>query len=112
MAVSTDNIGSASYGPAVQVDAYTARAPIDVRGYQSLSITLLATVQTLKWTVYGANLSDYSDEVVVQAEAVVAADAVGSYTTTQAPFGFYRAKVANNAGGVVGTAQVQAYAKP
>ncbi len=112
MTVTTDNIGTATYGPAVQVDAYTARAPIDVRGYRSLSYTLLATVQTLKWTVYGANLSDYSDEVVVQAEATVAAGAVGSYAVTQAPFGYYRVKVANNAGGVVGTAQIQAYAKP
>lgn len=112
MSVSTENIGTASYGPAVQVDAYTARAPIDCRGYRSLSYTLLATVQTLKWTVYGANLSDYSDEVVVQSEATVAAAAVGSYAVTQAPFGFYRVKVANNAGGVVGTAAVNAYAKP
>ena len=112
MSVSTDNIGTATYGPAVQVDAMTARAPIDCRGYQSLSYTLLATIQDLKWTVYGANISDYTDEVVVQSEAVVAADAVGSYTATQAPFGFYRVKAANNVGGVVGTAAIQAYAKP
>lgn len=112
MPVSTDNIATATYGPAVQVDAMTARAPIDVRGYQSLSYTLLATVQTLKWTVYGANLADYSDEVVVQAEATVAALAVGSYAVTQAPFGYYRVKIANNAAGVVGTAAVNAYAKP
>lgn len=112
MGVSTDNIGSVSYGPTAQADAYAVRASLDARGYRSVSFTLIAATQDAKWTVYGANQSDYSDEVVVQNEATVAAGANGSYAATQAPYGFYRVKVKNSSAGQNSTVTVQGYAKP
>lgn len=112
MPVSVDHIGTAAYPAAVQTDSYVARVSLDCRGYRSYAVTLIASVQDVKWTVYGANASDYSDEVAVQSEATVAAGAVGSYSTTQAPFAYYRAKVKNAAAGVVGTAALQAVGKP
>lgn len=112
MGVIVDNIGAVTYGPTAQGDAYAAVASLDARGYASVSFTLKATVQTLAWTVFAANLSDFSDEVIVQAEAAVAAGAIGTFAVGQAPYGFYRVKTKNNAAGVVGTALVTGYAKP
>lgn len=95
----------------LSTDNYVAIAPIDARPWRSIAYTIAVITNDLKWTVYGANASDYSDEQEVQAEAVVAAAATGTYTVAQAPYAYYRAKIKANVGGSQGTATVRGIAK-
>lgn len=90
---------------------YVPLAPLDVRGWRSVSYTIKAATAEIDWTVYGANLEDFSDEVIVQAEAGVAAAAVGSYSTAQAVWGFYRVKVKSAAVDTPGEATIAGIAK-
>lgn len=84
---------------------------IDARSWRSVAYTIAVATQTVNWKVYGANASDYSDEVEVKAEAAVAAAAVDSYAVAQAPYSYYRVKIQSAAPGVVGTATVRGIAK-
>jgi len=101
--------------PAAQdsVDALTvlAGSAMDARPWKSVCYTIHVTGNTVAWTVFGANASDYSDEVVVQAEAPVAANANGAYAVAQAPYGFYRVKIRSNAAGLPGTALLRGICK-
>ena len=95
----------------VDADTVLAGSAIDVRGWRSLAYTILVADNDVDWTLYGANSEDYSDEVVVQAEATVVAGAAGSYAVAQAPFGYYRVKIHSHVGGVHGTATLVGIAK-
>jgi hypothetical protein len=101
--------------PAVQAsvnaDTLLAGSALDVRGWKSLAYTIVVAANDVDWTVYGANLADYSDEVVVQAEATVAVGAAGSYAVELAPFGYYRVKIHSHVGGAHGTATLVGIAK-
>jgi hypothetical protein len=90
----------------LSLDTYVEVCHVDMRNWQTLALTLLVTTHDLKWTVYGANLADFSDESVVQAEATVAIGGVGTYVTTAPPFGFYRPKIKANVGGSQGTGTI------
>ncbi len=84
-----------------------AGSEVDSRGWRSLAYTIKnAGANSVDWTVFGANLADYSDEVVVQAATTVANAASGSYSTTQAPFAFYRVKIVDTAAPNHGTVTV------
>jgi hypothetical protein len=61
--------------------------------WRSLAYTIAVATNDVKWTVYGANASDYSDEQVVQAEASVVAGTTGTYIVAQAPYAYYRVKI-------------------
>ena len=93
-------------------DSLVALAPIDTRGYLSLAITIAVITNDVKWTVFGANESDYSDEQIVQAEATVAAGATGTYAVAQAPYRYYRVKHKAAVGASQGTSTVVVHAKP
>ena len=95
----------------LSTDNYVALAPIDARAWRSVAYTIAVITNDLKWTVYGANASDYSDEQAVQAEATVAAAATGTYAVAQAPYAYYRVKIKANVGGAQGTATVRGIAK-
>ncbi len=84
---------------------------IDVRPWKSLSYTILVATNDITWEVYGANRLDYSDEVIVQAGASVAAGAGSSYAVAQAPYSYYRVKIKSTAGGSHGTAGLYGIAK-
>jgi len=84
---------------------------IDARGWITVAITVLCVDETITWIVYGAHASDFSDEVVVQVAADILADAVGFYTASPAPFGYYRAKVVNKVAESVGSIVYNALAK-
>ena len=83
---------------------------LDARGWRSLAYTIAAATADLLYKVFGANASDYSDEVEVKAETTVASGAAGSYTAVPPPFGYYRVKI-KNAGETTGTATVRGLAK-
>jgi hypothetical protein len=85
---------------------------LDTLNYCSVSYTIVnvhATL-TIKWKVLGANISDFSDAVEIQAEATIAANGgVGSYSVAQAPFRYYKIQVIDGSGH--GTARVRGLAK-
>jgi hypothetical protein len=95
----------------LSTDDLVALGAIDTGTAVALVYTFKAATNALKWTVFGANLADFSDEAVVQAEATVNAAAVGNYSTTQAVYRFYRVKHKASVGGSQGTATVTAVAK-
>ena len=101
--------------PAAQasVDAETvlAGSEIDARMWASLAYTIAVITAGVKWAVYGANAADYTDEQAVQALTNVAASATGAYTVAQAPYAYYRVKIASNVGGTPGTATLRGIAK-
>ena len=69
---------------------------LDARPWTSVTYTLTALVNAVKWAVYGANAADYSGELPVQALTTVTAGASGTYTNALAPFSYYRVKVKDN----------------
>ncbi len=95
------------------VDAETllTGSEIDARMWRSVCYTIAVITNGVKWAIYGANASDYSDEVAIQALTNVAAAAASSYSVAQAPYAYYRVKIASNVGGAVGTATLRGIAK-
>lgn len=89
-----------------------AGADIDASAWRSVSYTITVITNSVNWQVLGANVSDYSDAVVVQASAAVAAAGVSSFSVTQAPFRFYRVQITDTVGGTHGTATLNGTAKP
>lgn len=84
---------------------------LDARPWRALSYTCVCATQAIKWSVFGANASDYSDEVAVQAATTVAAGAAGSYSVAPPPYAYYRTKIIDDSGGVHGTATIRGIAK-
>lgn len=92
-------------------DTVAAGSEIDARGWRSVAYTIQVATQSVDWTIFGANLADYSDEVAVQTEAPVAASAIASYAVAQAPYAYYRVKINSTVGGQHGTATISGIAK-
>lgn len=84
---------------------------LDARAYQTVAYTIKVTTNAIKWSVFGANESDYSDEVAVLAATTVASGASSSYTAAPAPFLYYRVKIIDDSGGVHGDVSVRGVAK-
>ena len=84
---------------------------LDARPRTTVAYTVAVITQAIKWSVWGANASDFSDEVAVLAPATVAAAASSSYAATPAPYSYYRVKIIDDSGGVHGTATVRGIAK-
>ena len=76
------------------------------RAWQSISYTIKVITNSVDWTVHGANISDFSDEVIVNAESSVAAGATDSYAVTQAAYSYYRVKIKSTVADNAGTATV------
>lgn len=92
--------------------AVVAGSGMDMRAWKSLAYTLLCAANTITWWVYGANASDYSDEVIVDGPSDVLATAADSYAVEQAPYAYYRVKIESKVDGDHGTATVRGIAKP
>lgn len=84
---------------------------MDARPWQSLAYTVVVATNAIKWSVWAANASDYSDEVAVLSAATVASGATSSYATTQAAYSYYRVKITDDSGGVHGTATIRGVMK-
>lgn len=84
---------------------------IDVRGWRSLAYTIVVATNAIKWSVFGANAADFSDEVAVLTATTVAAAANSSYSVAQAPFAYYRVKITSDVADTHGTATVRGIAK-
>ncbi len=88
-----------------------AGAEIDATQFRSVCYTIAVATHDVDWSVFGANASDYSDEVAVLAATKVSAGANSSYSVAQAPFRYYRVKIVDDVGGTHGTATVNGIAK-
>jgi hypothetical protein len=88
-----------------------AGTDMDARAWRSAAYTIAVATNDVTWQVLGANTSDYSDAVVVQAGASVVAGANSSYAANPAPYGFYRVQIKDTSGGTHGTATVSGMAK-
>ena len=82
----------------------------DARPWTSICYTIKGKTQTITWWVYGANNSDFSDEVSLYT-ADVTSTGKDSYAVSQAPYAYYRVKIISKAGGVVGSPTVYGIAK-
>lgn len=91
--------------------AVVAGSEIDGTTWDTISYTIIVTTFGLTWSVFGANVSDYSDEVAVLAPAAVAAGNNSSYISIGLPYRFYRVKIVNTVGGQNGNANVNGIAK-
>jgi hypothetical protein len=85
---------------------------IDARTWRTLAITIKVVTYAITWEIYGANISDFSDEVIVVAGASVAAAAASSYAVSPAPYAFYRVKIKSTVGGNHGVATLRMIQKP
>jgi hypothetical protein len=94
----------------VDADTVLAGSELDARLWGSASYTIKVATAAIHWTVYGANVSDYSDEVVAQTEASVGIGAVGSYAVAPPVYRYYRAKIHSAGAGVPGTATLRGFA--
>jgi hypothetical protein len=104
----TVDIGVASPAPQASTSStvVVTGSDMDARPWRSVSYTLSAATNAVTWSVFGANRSDFTDEVVVQNAASVSAGANATYAVTQAPYAFYRVKIVDTVGGTHGTATV------
>lgn len=72
--------------------AVVSGTEMDARQWKSVCYTASVITNDVKWSIFGGNVSDYSDEVAVLAATSIVAGAANSYTVSPAPYGFYRAK--------------------
>ncbi len=94
-----------------QAETVLAGSEMDARPWKSLAYTLTNITQTITVNFYGANASDYSDEVLVSGPTDIAASAASSYAVEQAAYGFYRVKILDKVGGVHGTCTLRGICK-
>lgn len=91
--------------------AVVTSSDLDARAWHALSYTVSVITNAIKWSVFGANASDFSDEVAVLSATTVAAAANSSYSAAPPPFAYYRVKIIDDSGGVHGTATVRGIVK-
>jgi hypothetical protein len=88
-----------------------AGADVDARPWRTVAYTISVATNAVTWQVLGANSSDYSDAVVVQSGASVAAGANSSYAPATPPYAFYRVQIQDTAGGSHGVVTIRGLAK-
>ncbi len=91
--------------------AVATGAEIDATQFRTVCYTITVATHDVDWSVFGANVSDYSDEVAVLAAVKVASAGVSSYTVSPAPFRFYRVKIIDDVGGTHGVATINGVGK-
>lgn len=83
---------------------------LDAGPYDLISYTIVIATEDVDWSVFGANSSDYSDEVAVVSATTVGAGTASSYTA-DAGYRYYRVKIIDTVGDTHGTATVRGLAK-
>ncbi len=89
------------YGDKVEPDTQTSTnsyvavsgSGLNASPFTTVSYTISVVTNNVNWKVFGANKSDYSDEVEVQSETTVSSGSNDSYSVTPAPYGYYRVKI-------------------
>ena len=114
--VQTANLPAAAVtGAVTQVSTsgtvVAAGSEMDATQYKTVAYTITIATHDVDWSVFGANVSDYSDEVALLAATKVSAPGVSSYTAALAPFRYYRVKIIDDVGGTHGTATINGIMK-
>lgn len=91
--------------------AVVTGSELDAGPHLTACYTIKVATNAVKWSVFGANASDYSDEVAVLSATTVASGAASSYAASPAPFRYYRVKVIDDSGGSHGSVTVRGIAK-
>jgi hypothetical protein len=73
--------------------AYVTDSSLDVRAWVSVDYRIDVLTNSINWQVWADNDPNFGTEVVVQAEATVAANASGTYAIVKAPYTYYRIKI-------------------
>jgi hypothetical protein len=92
-------------------DDYAVIGSWDLYSWGVVGFTITATVAAITFEVFGANLADYSDEIVLQVETTVAAGSVGKCAIGM-PYRYCRIKAKSAVAGVPGIVAVEGIAKP
>jgi len=102
-------------GPVVQASTaatvVAAGAEIDATQLVSVCYTIIVATHDIDWSIFAANVNDYSDETAVLSATKVTAGSNSSYAVAQAPYRYYRVKIIDDVGGTHGTATVNGVAK-
>jgi hypothetical protein len=113
-----NNVGRAAtvVSPAAQAstDAWTdvAGSTLDTLNRLAVSYTCVNSgADTISWRVLGANASDFSDAVEVQASADILTTAAASYSTDTAVWRYYKIQIESKVAGTPGAATVNGVAK-
>lgn len=93
------------------VETVLAGSGMDARPWKSLAYTLANITNTITFSVYGANESDYSDEVVVSGPTDILAAANSSYAVAQAPYSYYRVKIVDKVAAAHGVVTLRGICK-
>jgi len=115
IARTTELLESKYVNPAVQetVNAYAdvTGSKIDTYSQKLVSYTCTNTdgANSIDWKVLASN--DDTIYVEAQAEATLAPAAIGTYTSTAAPYRYYKVQVKATVGGAQGDADVSGLAK-
>ncbi len=88
-----------------------AGSEIDARPWKSVCYTLSVITNTVTYTVFGANLATYADEVIVSGPTDILAAANGTYAVAQAPYSYYRVKILTKVNPNHGTVTLHGVAK-
>jgi hypothetical protein len=88
-----------------------AGSAMDARTWTSVSYTITVVTHDVAWSVWGANLANYSDETIVTGPTVIPFTTAAAYSVDQASFAFYRVKIADAVGGTHGIATVNGIMK-
>ncbi len=84
---------------------------IEVSQMKVLSYTAIVATHDVDWSVFGANVSDFSDEVAVLAATKIVLSGVSSYSASPPPYRYYRVKVIDDVGGTHGTITINGIAR-
>jgi hypothetical protein len=77
----------------------------------SFTVTNTGSTNSVDYLILAGNASDLSDGVTIQNSATLAHGAVGSYSVSTAPFGYYAVKIASTSAGNHTTVSVIGRAK-
>ena len=100
--------------PVASTGAWTAvqGSEIDAGNLGTVVYTIVnGGANTLQWRVAGAIAEDFSDEVLLQAAADVAASDSSAFVSSPAVYRFYRVEIIDKVGGQHGSATVHGYGK-
>lgn len=105
-----------SVGPISQAStnsfADVVGSAVDARPWRSVSYTLIGDATNIvKWQVLAGNAPDFSDAVIVQASASVAANAIASFTDTASAYGYYKVQIESATAGDAGTVTINGLLK-
>ena len=86
-------------------------AVLDCRAANSVALTVINADQTISYKVQGANRSNFTDAVEVQAPADLAASAIGYYASAAPVYAYYRVMIIDKVAGTHGNAVMTAIVK-